>query len=86
MAALEVAIATRQPPRHCVHHSDRGSQYASERYRKKLTEHELRGSMGRRGNPYNNAKAESFMKTLRVCLESVGQRASLRRSRIAEAA
>jgi len=66
VAALEVAIATRQPPRHCVHHSDRGSQYASERYRKKLTEHELRGSMGRRGNPYDNAKAKSFMKTLNV--------------------
>lgn len=66
LAALEVAIATRQPAEGCVHHSDRGSQYAAERYRRKLAEHGLTGSMGRRGNPYDNAKAESFMKTLKV--------------------
>jgi putative transposase len=66
IAALEVAIATRRPPAGCVHHSDRGSQYAAERYRKLLAAHDLRGSMGRRGNPYDNAKAESFMKTLKV--------------------
>ena len=48
-----------------MHHSDRGSQYASEPYLKKLAAHELRGSMGRRGNPYDNARAESFMKTLK---------------------
>jgi putative transposase len=65
LAALEVAIATRQPPPGCVHHSDRGSQYASEPYREKLAGHGLRGSMGRRGNPYDNARAESFMKTLK---------------------
>lgn len=41
-----------------------GSQYASERYRDTLTAHALVGSMGRRGNPYDNAKAESFMNTL----------------------
>ena len=44
----------------------RGSQYASESYRTLLAEHKLKGSMGRRGNPYDNAKAESFMKTLKV--------------------
>jgi putative transposase len=65
LAALEVAIATRQPSPGCVHHSDRGSQYAAEPYRAKLAGHGLRGSMGRRGNPYDNAKAESFMKTLK---------------------
>ena len=47
-------------------HSDRGSQYTSEVYRGLLTDHGLVGSMGRRGNPYDNAKAESFMKTLKV--------------------
>src|SRR6202043_2594298 len=47
-------------------HSDRGSQYASEDYHAVLREHGLKGSMGRRGNPYDNAKAESFMKTLKV--------------------
>jgi putative transposase len=65
LAALEAAIAGREPPPGCLHHSDRGSQYASEPYRKKLERHGLRGSMGRRGNPYDNAKAESFMKTLK---------------------
>jgi putative transposase len=66
VAALQAAIKARQPPRGCVHHSDRGSQYASEIYRALLAEHGLIGSMGRRGNPYDNAKAESFMKTLKV--------------------
>jgi putative transposase len=66
LAALKVAIRMRQPPRGCVHHSDRGSQYASEAYREMLARHGLHGSMGRRGNPYDNAKAESFMKTLKV--------------------
>jgi putative transposase len=65
LAALEAAIVARRPPPGCIHHSDRGSQYASEPYRKKLAAHGLRGSMGRRGNPYDNAKAESFMKTLK---------------------
>ncbi len=66
VAALKAAVSARDPPRGCVHHSDRGSQYASENYRTVLREHGLRGSMGRRGNPYDNAKAESFMKTLKV--------------------
>ncbi len=65
-AALKAAINARDPPRGCVHHSDRGSQYASETYRTILREHGFVGSMGRRGNPYDNAKAESFMKTLKV--------------------
>ena len=42
------------------------AQYASEPYRRLLAEHALVGSMGRRANPYDNAKAESFMKTLKV--------------------
>lgn len=46
--------------------SCRSSQYAAGRYRQALAEHGLVGSMGRRGNPYDNAKAESFMKTLKV--------------------
>jgi putative transposase len=66
VAALKAAIRARQSPKGCIHHSDRGSQYASEVYRALLAEHGLVGSMGRRGNPYDNAKAESFMKTLKV--------------------
>lgn len=66
VAALKTAIDRRSPPSGCVHHSDRGSQYAAQAYREILEAHGLVGSMGRRGNPYDNAKAESFMKTLKV--------------------
>lgn len=66
LAALRSALERRRPPIGCVHHSDRGSQYAAGLYRQRLAEHGLVGSMGRRGNPYDNAKAESFMKTLKV--------------------
>ena len=66
VAALKAAVRSRNPPAGCIHHSDRGAQYASEIYRKLLTAHGLVGSMSRRGNPYDNAKAESFMKTLKV--------------------
>ena len=66
VAALRVAIERRRPPAGLVHHSDRGSQYAAEIYRQLLAEHGIVGSMGRRGNPYDNAQAESFMKTLKV--------------------
>jgi putative transposase len=66
LAALAVAVESRKPPPGCVHHSDRGSQYAAAAYREFLAAHGLDGSMGRRGNPYDNAKAESFMKTLKV--------------------
>src|SRR6202046_162375 len=59
VAALKAAIRVRQPPKGCIHHSDRGSQYASELYRHLLAEHGLVGSMGRRGNPYDNAKNPS---------------------------
>lgn len=65
LAALRAAIATRPPPRGCIHHSDRGAQYTPEAYRQELAEHGLVGSMSRRGNPYDNGKAESFMKTIK---------------------
>jgi putative transposase len=66
VAALRTAIDRRRPPPGCIHHSDRGAQYAAELYRRLLADRGLIGSMGRRGNPYDNAKAESFMKTLKV--------------------
>src|SRR4030095_10504038 len=52
LAALRAAIAGRRPPAGCIHHSDRGSQYAAEDYRAELTKHGLKGSMGRSGNRY----------------------------------
>ena len=66
LAALNAAIEGRRPPPGCIHHSDRGSQYAAQAYRQALLRRGFVGSMGRRGNPYDNAKAESFMKTLKV--------------------
>jgi putative transposase len=66
LAALDAAIALRHPPPGCAHHGDRRSQYAAEKYRDRLREPKLVGSMGRRGNPYDNAMMESLMKTLKV--------------------
>jgi putative transposase len=65
LAALRAAINGRHPPPGLIHHSDRGAQYAAQPYRDELETHGLVGSMGRRGNPYDNGKAESFMKTLK---------------------
>ena len=66
VAALKAAIRLRQPSPGCIYHSDRGSQDASLAYREVLADGGLVGSMGRRGDPYDNAKSESFMKTLKV--------------------
>jgi putative transposase len=66
VAALQAAIRNRVPAEGCIHHSDGGLRYASEVYCELLAAHGLAGSMSRRGNPYDNAKAESFMKTVKV--------------------
>jgi putative transposase len=58
VAALKAAMRNRNPPKGCIHHSDRGSQYASEAYRELLTAHGLTGSMSRRGNPYDCKSGE----------------------------
>jgi putative transposase len=65
LAALKLAISHGRVEEGLVHHSDRGSQYASCAYTGLLKEHSIQISMSRRGNPYDNAKAESFMKTLK---------------------
>jgi transposase InsO family protein len=65
LAALRMALQERQPAAGLVHHSDRGVQYASGDYTDLLKEHEIRISMSRKGNPYDNATCESFMKTLK---------------------
>ena len=66
VAALQAAIASRRPPPVCICHTDRGAQHASARYRELLAQHRLVGSMSRRGNPFDNAIAESLIKTLKV--------------------
>lgn len=65
VAALLMALAKRCVKKGLIHHSDRGSQYASKEYTSLLKEHNILISMSRRGNPYDNAAAESFMKTLK---------------------
>jgi transposase InsO family protein len=66
LAALDMAIAARRPaPGSLIHHSDRGVQYACGDYTERLAGFDIRPSMSRVGNPYDNAKAESFMKTLK---------------------
>lgn len=65
LAALRMALRRRQISPGLVHHSDRGVQYAATGYIDLLTQQGIQISMSRRGNPYDNAKAESFMKTLK---------------------
>src|SRR5207302_1059373 len=66
ISALEMAIRARNPvPGSLLHHSDRGVQYACDEYTELLLAHDIQPSMSRIGNPYDNAKAESFMKTLK---------------------
>ena len=65
IAALQMAFRRRSPAEGLTHHSDRGVQYASHDYTGLLKEHGVRISMSRKGNPYDNAFCESFMKTLK---------------------
>jgi len=65
LAALEMALENRNPPPGCIHHTDRGVQYACWEYVERLREKGFQISMSRTGNPYDNAYAESFFKTLK---------------------
>ena len=65
LAALRMALARRIVQPGLVHHSDRGSQYASNDYTDLLKAHKIDISMSRKGNPWDNAACESFMKTLK---------------------
>lgn len=68
--ALQMAIDQRSPAADLVHHSDRGSQYASKVFRSQLTDHGLLASMSRKGNCYDNAAMESFFHSLKTELVS----------------
>jgi putative transposase len=65
LAGLRMALAERGTVNGCIHHSDRGVQYACHAYVEELEAAGMRISMARKGNPYDNAAAESFMKTLK---------------------
>ena len=66
LVALDMAIAWRRPRQGLLHHSDRGSQYASGDYQRGLEQHGIVCSMSRRGNCWDNAVAESFFATLKA--------------------
>ena len=76
--ALHRALTVRKPPPGLVHHSDRGSPYASDDYRAKLSQHSVRRSMSRKGDCWDNAVAESFFATLRAELVDHARYASRR--------
>jgi putative transposase len=63
--ALHMALVVRQPGAGLVHHSDRGSEYASKSYQEMLHQHNIRISMSRKGDCYDNAVIESFWGTLK---------------------
>jgi putative transposase len=65
LAALRMALSRRTVTPAMVHHSDRGVQYASGDYTQLLKDHDIRISMSRKANPWDNAACESFMKTLK---------------------
>ena len=65
VAALSIALEQRQPPPGCIHHSDRGVQYACAEYVTLLEQAQMQISMSRTANPYDNAHMESFFKTLK---------------------
>jgi transposase InsO family protein len=71
LAALEMALRERRPAPGLVHHSDRGSTYASGDYRSALAAHAIRCSMSRKGDCWDNAVAESFFASLKRELEEV---------------
>jgi len=66
LRALENAVEARRPGPGLLHHSDRGSQYASDEYRERLDALGFIASMSRRGNCYDNAATESFWSTLKL--------------------
>jgi transposase InsO family protein len=64
-AALQMALLQRKPAAGLVHHSDRGSEYASISYQMLLHEQDIQVSMSKRGDCYDNAMIESFWATLK---------------------
>ena len=66
LKALNMALESRDPPLGVIHHSDQGVQYAAHEYVDTLVFHRFQISMARKGNPYDNAVVESFLKTLKA--------------------
>lgn len=65
LQALKMALINRNPGKGLIHHTDRGAIYGADEYRKLLTKYAIKASMGRRGDCYDNAVAESFFSTVK---------------------
>mgnify|MGYP005725658399 CR=1 FL=1 len=72
---LDMAVALRQPPEGCIHHTDCGSQYCSNEYQKHLAKHGLKVSMNGKRNCYDHSMVETFFKTIKAAdlAQSLGQ-------------
>jgi putative transposase len=82
LAALGAAVRSRRPvPGECIGHTERGCQFTSSEYRRALARDGLVGSMSAPANPYDNAQAESFMKTLKVEAQAANPRRWTRNTR-----
>lgn len=81
LSALHMAITQRRPKSGLLHHTDRGSQYAANRYQSVLKQHHMQVSMSRRGDCYDNATMESFFATLKAELEHYGRYVTRRQAR-----
>ena len=64
--ALDMAVTLRQPPKDCVYHTDRRSQYCSNEYQRSLTKHGFKISMSGKGNCYDNSMVETFFKSIKA--------------------
>jgi transposase InsO family protein len=64
--ALDMAVALRQSPEGCFHHTDRGSQYCSNAYQKRRKKHGFKASMSGKGNFYDNSMVETFFKSIKA--------------------
>ena len=64
--ALDMAVALRQPLEGCIHHTDRGAQYCSNDYQRRLSKHGFKVSMSGKGNCYDNSMVETFFKSLKA--------------------
>ena len=63
---LHLALEFRQPPKGCIHHTDRGSQYCSHDYQKLLRQHGFQVSVSGKGNCYDNSAVETVFKTIKA--------------------
>lgn len=81
LSALEMALGARQVTSELMHHSDRGTQYACWEYTQRLTAAGITISMSRRGNPYDNARAESFFKTVKYAEVHINEYRTLKEAR-----